>query len=404
MGTCYKPTRIDEHGNRVRYRRYRLVWRDEHGDRRTKMAFKDKQASEALLAKLERDVERRKAGLPVVEEADRQRMLDEAVTEYVSELRRLGRSDVHCDNAVSSLRRAAFWCGWMRLSQVRIDGLTRYLAHRASMGLAPRTVNADRDYFCSFMDWCVRRHWATENPLRAIVKAPVGHKGRRRRRRAYTVTELQALLSCVPESRRLVYLVAATSGLRRNELRLVEWRDADLSHPGRPLWRFRGDVSKNGLAVTVPMTPECAEALKLLPRKSDRIFEKIPRIKTLHRDLSLAKLSRIDDSGRSLDFHSLRYFFCTQLARTLPVQKVRILMRHQTLRQTCDLYLDLGLDDVAEEVWSLPRLLPDEAKGNRGQVDRQPGVPGPLKETAQTEARRDQHAKDGRKHPPVSPS
>jgi integrase len=175
--------------------------------------------------------------------------------------------------------------------------------------------------------------------------------------------------------RRAVYLVAATSGLRRSVMARVEWRDADLSEPGRPLWRLRAGVSKNGLAATVPMTPECASALASLftgqPRTA-RIFQRIPRIRTMHGDLRRAGLTRIDSEGRRLDFHSLRYFFCTQLARSLPIQKVRILMRHQTLRQTCDLYCDLGIDDVAGDIWSLPSLLENHGQSGGGHEHRHP--------------------------------
>jgi hypothetical protein len=82
----------------------------------------------------------------------------------------------------------------------------------------------------------------------------------------------------------------------------------------------------------------------------------LPRIRTLNRDLARAGIAKRDAEGRQVDFHAFRYFFCTQLARSMPVQKVRVLMRHSTLKQTCDLYLQLGLDDLAEDVWSLPAL------------------------------------------------
>ncbi len=82
----------------------------------------------------------------------------------------------------------------------------------------------------------------------------------------------------------------------------------------------------------------------------------MPRIKTLDRDLNRAGLEKRNAEGRSLDFHALRYFFCTQMARSMPIQKVRMLMRHQTMRQTCDLYLDLGIDDIGGDVWTLSPL------------------------------------------------
>jgi hypothetical protein len=46
----------------------------------------------------------------------------------------------------------------------------------------------------------------------------------------------------------------------------------------------------------------------------------------------------------------------TLLARRLPIQTVQRLMRHGDIRRTVNLYLDLGLDDLAGEVAKLPSL------------------------------------------------
>jgi integrase len=360
MGTVYRPTRFDPKQNkRVKYKRYRIAYVDEDGDRKTERAFTDKGASQALLATREKEVERKKAGLSVVSEKDRQRKYAECVEKYRDELKRLERSPVHWKNAESSLKRTGAWCGWETIAQIRPAKLRDYLAHRKKEGLSARTVNADRDYLCHSMDYLIAQGWAAENVIRQVAKAPAGPRQRVRRRRAYTPAELARLLAAAPRDRRLVYLVAATSGLRRSELGRIERRDFDLSNPDRPRWTLRAQVSKNGLAWTIPMTSECAAGLATLPagRPTERVFPKLPRTKTVNADLRRAKIEKKDELGRGVDLHSLRYFFCTQLALTMPVQKVRVLMRHQTLRQTCDLYLDLGLDDVADDVWSLPKMI-----------------------------------------------
>jgi integrase len=82
----------------------------------------------------------------------------------------------------------------------------------------------------------------------------------------------------------------------------------------------------------------------------------MPRTRTHHKDLRRAKIPRQDGEGRWIDFHSFRYFFCTLLARKLPIQVVRMLMRHRNIRETCDLYMDLGLDDAAEAALAIPRV------------------------------------------------
>lgn len=86
----------------------------------------------------------------------------------------------------------------------------------------------------------------------------------------------------------------------------------------------------------------------------------MPNMRTLHRDMTRAGIKRQDAEGRWLDFHSLRYFFCTILATKLPIQTVRRLMRHQDIRMTCNLYMDLGLEDINEGVEKLPKILPQK--------------------------------------------
>ena len=64
MASIYKPTRIDpETGERVKYRCWRVAYIDAQGVRKTAKGFKDKAATEALARKIEKDVERVKAGL-----------------------------------------------------------------------------------------------------------------------------------------------------------------------------------------------------------------------------------------------------------------------------------------------------------------------------------------------------
>lgn len=84
----------------------------------------------------------------------------------------------------------------------------------------------------------------------------------------------------------------------------------------------------------------------------------IPRVDSLYLDMAAANIARQDGRGRWADFHSFRYFFCTQMAAIYPIQKVKALMRHCSINQTADLYLDLGLTDVAEDCWFLEPLFP----------------------------------------------
>jgi integrase len=157
-----------------------------------------------------------------------------------------------------------------------------------------------------------------------------------------------------------LYLVAGISGLRKSELRRLEKRDLTPLGP-QPAWHLRPEITKAKRRDVVPMLREAADAIRerwqILQNPTDRVFPRIPHTRTLHSDIARARLTRIDAAGRCLDFHALRYFFCTMLARKLPIQLVRALMRHRDIRQTCNLYMDLGLNDIAEALVDLPPLL-----------------------------------------------
>jgi integrase len=108
------------------------------------------------------------------------------------------------------------------------------------------------------------------------------------------------------------------------------------------------------------MLPECAKVVEpiwsSLPKTTSPLFATVPRTRTLNKDLQRAGLEKIDAEGRCLDFHSLRYFFCVELSKRLPIVMVQRLMRHRDIRQTANLYAALGVADLGEEVWNLPEI------------------------------------------------
>jgi len=255
------------------------------------------------------------------------------------------------------------------------------------------TLNKYHQCVNAFLAWCKAppRRWLANNPLDGMARAKGGRQARRRLRRAYTPEELARLLAAAPDRRRVVYEVAAYSGLRREELRRLKKCDCDPTGP-RPRWHLRPEVSKNGLAWNLPMLPECAAVLRplwaALPSPGSLVFgagrgdEKgqrgrprndigpgVPKIASLYEHLRRAGVDRVDARDRHADFHSLRYTFCKTVGTALPIQKVKLLMRHLTLGMTADLYADLEMEDVAEEVWDLPSLF-NSTHVNKRQEDR----------------------------------
>lgn len=341
--------------------KYRITYKDQFGKKVTVPGFRDKQATLAKARELERQAERAKAGLPVAKDDKLHEPIADIARVYRLEMERQGLSAVHFKETSRLLGRLWKECKWTCLAAIRSDDLMDFLHRLQADGRGPRTLNSYRDALKTFLDWCVGQNWLQENPVQRVKKTKA--KGRKwKPRRAYTVEEFHKLLAATRHHRKL-YEVAGLSGMRKSELRQLEKRDVT-PIGDRTLWHLRPEISKGRRKDIVPILPELLPTLRALweplPSPTSRLFPRIARIATLHQDIERAGIKRIDAEGRCVDFHALRYFFCTILARKLPIQVVRLLMRHKNIHETCDLYMDLGLTDVNEALLQLPPILPPE--------------------------------------------
>jgi site-specific recombinase XerC len=365
MGTVYK---------RKGRKCYYIAWLDEHGKRREKKAFRDKGLSQRELLKMEDEVERVKAGAKRPEERYKKKPLEECWDAYLADIKTRGLTNVYHAQVRKQLERVQGECGWEVLGDISAESLRGFLNSLVEKGRGPRTCNLYRDAVGTFCCWAMNQSpaWLADNPVAAIPKARNQRGKKTRARRAYTLEEFRRLTTCesIPEWRRFLYLLAGLSGLRKRTLYQLQKMDCT-PEGDRPTWHVRPEIIKTGWKSPIPMLPECAEAIlakwKGLSSSSARFFKAELDSRCLRRDLERAKIAKKDEQGRSADFHSLRYFFCTLLAKSLPIQKVRVLMMHRDARTTLNLYTDLGLIDVGEDVWALPRLLPGVAPARKGQ-------------------------------------
>lgn len=357
MASVRRPRRRGLDGKLRPYRAWYAVYKDEHGERRQKKGYTDKAATLALAVRLEKEAARRREGLAVVDSATPDKTLVEVQDVYLAELEGRGRSRSHVYEQRRLLTAVGDDQGWVSLRSIRGDGLRAFLAKLPDP--SPRTLNAYRGALVAFCNWCVAQNppLMQENPVAHVAKARSEGGVGRKPRRAYTLAEWKSLVGHSPHNG-LVYTVAGLSGLRKRTLRLLEKRDCD---PGKLLWKCRAEIMKGRRPFHAPMLAECAAAIRKrwdgLKNPTDRLFPSVPRTKTLHADLLRAGIARVDLEGRCVDFHSLRYFFCTLVGKKLPVQTVRLLMHHKDVRETVNLYTDLGLTDVAEATLRLPKFL-----------------------------------------------
>ena len=169
------------------------------------------------------------------------------------------------------------------------------------------------------------------NPLAQVQKVQSNGK-QVRPRRAFTREEFQRLLAAAGP-RRVIYLTAVFTGLRRGELAALEWDDIDLDAE-RPFLKARASTTKNHKEAVIGLHQDVVAELRLIrprpPAPNQRIFEGLmPRIKRFKADLKKANVDYINARGQCADFHSLRYTLATNLA----VAGLRLVLRWRS----CDI-------------------------------------------------------------------
>lgn len=192
--------------------------------------------------------------------AKRKGTFDDNVKDYVAELKTSGRSKMYVGNVERCLKAVGESCGWTRLADVNRDSFAQYLAERKEGGTAPRTVNNDLATVRTFFAWCLESKRIDFNPCDNLKRADQVDD-RRRIRRALSRDECGRLLA-LAGPRELVYRLALGSGLRRREMKLLQWRDVAIDDEARPCLRLRAEATKAKRADVIPISMELAGRLR----------------------------------------------------------------------------------------------------------------------------------------------
>jgi hypothetical protein len=172
-------------------------------------------AARQLLADLERQAERVRAGVATTQElAVAERMsvpIERHVAEYTSTLT---GSACYRDNARRYLNHIATACRWTRLADLRRSDLERWLADEARKGRGARSRNASRETAIAFCNWCVRDGRLSVNPFDKLAKANTDADPRRRR--ALTEAEIGRLLE-VARTRPLLEAQTVRRGAKKGQ-------------------------------------------------------------------------------------------------------------------------------------------------------------------------------------------
>ena len=180
---------------------------------------------------------------------------------------------------------------------------------------------------------------------------------------------MQRLLG-IAGTRKVVYLTAVYTGLRRSEMAALERRDLHLEGE-KPFINVRASTTKNHQQAVIALHPELVAELRShvakLSAGESKIFAGVmPTMKRFKADLTAAGIEFINAKGYRADFHSLRHTLATNLARAGTAPRVAMeIMRHSDMRLTAKTYTDAGLLPVADAVLKLPFLANPKASGTQ---------------------------------------
>jgi integrase len=321
----------------------------------------DKQEARAALEQIKRDVRHEKLGwLPSKSlQAGSHAPLANHLRDYVADLAATGCADKYVYNVGKRIERLSRECSWNVLNDVLADSFQGWRAKQEPK-MAAKTRNEYLDAVSALLNWLVRNKRAVANPLKEVRRADTAGKTVRDRA-AFTDAEFFRLLD-VAEERKVVYLAALYTGLRRGELAALEWADLRLDEE-KPYLVARASTTKNGKSAPICLHPDLANALRGLRLTADLqapvLAGRIPTMTVFRADLEKAGIPFLNGVGERRDFHSLRHTLGTMLAKSgaLP-WVVKGAMRHSDFSLT-ERYTDVSQLPTGGAFLGLPSFAPE---------------------------------------------
>ena len=405
MAHLFKPTITKTDpitGKRVKYKN-KIWWckyRDASGIiRKISLGVRDKGAAQALMNELVRRVENERSGIIDPVQADMSDKLTCPIKihtgAYQSYLQASEVSAKHLKETLRRLDKVIEDCSFTQLVEIKPEKVRNWLSLQADTGMSARTRNTYLASLQAFINWGIKEGRLQANPLVTVSKAKEADDVQRDRR-SLTIEEAGRLIAAAKirslnelltvrrgpnrgkmiakvgkttrqralkkgMERALIYQTAIQTGLRRGELKLLEWGDLHLDSIPYPYIALRAKTTKARRAEMIPLRRDLVEIMKSFrpadSHPTDRVFARIPNVDTLRGDLRAAGILYKDENGRVVDFHALRHTFGTLLsAHGIMPRTAQSLMRHSDISLTMNTYTDPRLLDLQTAIESLPKI------------------------------------------------
>lgn len=344
---------------------------DDPAEHRVALRVTDKGVALERLREIVRKAERRRHGLdPSEQEAKRAALtMREHLAAFVADLKARGRGGQYRLHVTGRVGRLIDECEWTVLRDVTAES---FQAWRSRQSMSAKTLNEYLAAIKALLAWLGLKH---ENPL-ANVRTVEVRGSETFMRRALTEGECMRLLASAGQ-RRVVYLAALLTGLRRGTLRALRWGHIHLDD-GAPRIIVPASLMKNRHGHVAPLRDDLAAALRLLrpadAADGESVFgDLLPQYGTdfLQSDLERAGVAVEDDLGRRVDFHALRHTAATLAASTgIHGHVLQGFTGHRTASQAAR-YSHVGVEPVRALVERMPRF---DVEGV-GECEKERGTP-----------------------------
>jgi integrase len=370
--------------------------------------YTDRLASERKASELETAIARGEQGLLDLYAEHKRRPLRHHVGDYLAELSTAGRDDKYRYNIERRLTNTFAGCGWATLADVSLDSFSKWRESGPACGgnagkkgrkASGKTINQYLETARAFLNWCIKRGRIGNNPLTRAEKVA---ETKVRAWRALTVDEARRLIATAPEARRIVYLAAMTTGLRRTELADLTWGDVRLDSP-TPFLKLKAEKTKARRSDSLALKAELVAELRAIrPERAAheaKVFASIPTIEEMREDLKAAEIPWHVPGRGYATFHGLRKTLGTFLALAGVPERVAMEQMRLTDRRLLDeTYTDSRVFQLADVVEQLPALvIPADAPAKPSTSGSTGGLNNPATPLAGRLAE-----KTTREHPPGS--
>ena len=279
------------------------------------------------------------------------------IDEYIRHSVRKGESTRHITQKKSHLVKWSKSCGARVLQDLTKESVEDFLDQCKIDGNGNRTWNVKRQNIAAFMNWCSEIGHIQSNPMKLVPKKDES-QDKRHERRALTDSELSQLLTVAKDrGREAWFATAAFTGMRKGEMKSLEWRDIDFD---QGVITLRHTKAKKVQHVVIP---EELRPILLAHRSTtnsiadSKVWITTVTDRTRKRDFERAGIAHRDSGGRVADLHCLRTTLGTRLARNgVSPQIAQKVMRHSDINTTIGHYTDLGIPDCHQALAKLPNL------------------------------------------------